>query len=111
MTEKIRVIGAAVVLPLVSGSERYLYRGAEAEAKGFTPEGVEHAVKVGLVQKFDGADDETAEPPAPEGPSEKWTNDRLIAYAGEKSIDLGEATTKKEMLAVIAAAQPAPAGS
>ena len=43
------VTGAAVVLPTVAKSERYLYRNAPVDAAAFTPEGIKHAVSLGLV--------------------------------------------------------------
>lgn len=43
------VTGAAVVLPTVDKSERYLYRNAPVDAAAFTPEGIKHAVSLGLV--------------------------------------------------------------
>ncbi len=77
MAEKlIRVIGAAVVLPLAGGSERYLYRNAIAPTKAFTPEGVEHAKSIGLIEDF-------VEPePEPETGEEKTVD----PYKG-KSVD------------------------
>lgn len=50
MAERYVVTGAAVVLPLNGGSERYLYRGAPV-GEGFTPEGVKHALSLGLIAK------------------------------------------------------------
>ena len=44
------VTGAAVVLPTVDKSERYLYRGALV-GEGFTAEGIKHALAVGLIEK------------------------------------------------------------
>lgn len=35
-------------------------------------------------------------------PSLSWTKDRLLAHAAEHGIDVGEAKTKAELLAVIA---------
>lgn len=43
------VSGAAVVLPTVDSSERYLYRNAPVDPAAFTPEGIKHAVSLGLV--------------------------------------------------------------
>lgn len=44
------VTGAAVVLPTVDGSERYLYRGAPV-GDGYTVDGIKHAVALGLIEK------------------------------------------------------------
>lgn len=43
------VAGAAVVLPTVDKSERYLYRNAPVDTAAFTPEGIEHALSIGLI--------------------------------------------------------------
>lgn len=37
-------------------------------------------------------------------PSKDWKNDQIVAYAQREGIDLGDATKKNDMLAVIAAA-------
>lgn len=42
------VTGAAVVLPVEGGSERYLYRGAPV-GEGFTAAGIKHALALGLI--------------------------------------------------------------
>ena len=44
------VTGAAVVLPIEGGSERYLYRGALI-GTGYTEDGIKHALSVGLIEK------------------------------------------------------------
>jgi len=44
------VLGPVAVIPLVSGGERYVYRGAPVGDE-FTKEGVKHAQSVGLVGK------------------------------------------------------------
>jgi hypothetical protein len=44
------VTGAAVVLPLESGSERYLYRGNPIGG-GYTKAGIEHALSIGLIER------------------------------------------------------------
>ena len=43
------VTGAAVVLPTVDKSERYLYRNAPVDTAAFTPEGIKHALGLGLI--------------------------------------------------------------
>jgi hypothetical protein len=42
------VLGAAVVLALVDGGERYLYRGATV-SDGYTESAIEHAESIGLI--------------------------------------------------------------
>ena len=42
------VTGAAVVLPVEGGSERYLYRGAPI-GSGYTADGIKHALALGLI--------------------------------------------------------------
>jgi len=42
------VTGAAVVLPIEGGSERYLYRGAPI-GSGYTADGIKHALALGLI--------------------------------------------------------------
>ena len=42
------VTGAAVVLPVEGGSERYLYRGAPI-GSGYTEDGIKHALALGLI--------------------------------------------------------------
>ena len=82
--KSLKVIGAAVVLPLEAGSERYLYRNAVAETKAFTKAGVDHAVKVGLIELFDGTPEEaTADAGAPsvELPEDSWNHERIDAWA------------------------------
>jgi hypothetical protein len=49
-SEQYVVTGAAVVLPIEGGSERYLYRGALIST-GYTEEGIKHALSVGLIEK------------------------------------------------------------
>lgn len=49
MAEKQHVVtGAAVVLPVEGGSERYLYRGASV-GSGFTEDGIKHALALKLI--------------------------------------------------------------
>ena len=48
MAERYVVTGAAVVLPLDGGSERYLYRGAPI-GSGYTEDGIKHALALGLI--------------------------------------------------------------
>jgi len=43
------VTGAAVVLPTVDKSERYLYRNAPVDPAAFTPAGIKHALSIGLI--------------------------------------------------------------
>jgi hypothetical protein len=43
------VTGAAVVLPTVDKSERYLYRNAPVDPAAFTPEGIKHALGLVLI--------------------------------------------------------------
>lgn len=86
--KSLKVIGAAVVLPLESGSERYLYRNAVAEAKGFTKAGIEHAVKVGLIELFDGATEDVPSeeaPPADELPGDSWNHERIDEWAAAQT--------------------------
>ena len=44
-----RVTGAAVVLALRGGSERYLYRGAIVARDAYLEASIDHAVSVGLL--------------------------------------------------------------
>lgn len=88
MAEKsFKVIGAAVVLPLEAGSERYLYRNAIVAGKGFTKDGLEHALKVGLIEETELVVEEA--PPAggsdDEQPTESWNHDRIDAWAASQS--------------------------
>ena len=46
--KKYTVTGAAVVLPVEGGSERYLYRGAPI-GSGYTEDGIKHALALGLI--------------------------------------------------------------
>ena len=48
--EALQVIGPVAVLPLKSGGERYVYRGAPVGDE-FTDEGIAHAQAIGLVGK------------------------------------------------------------
>lgn len=48
-TKRYVVTGAAVVLPTVDKSERYLYRNAPIDPAAFTPEGIKHALSIGLI--------------------------------------------------------------
>ena len=50
MAERYVVKGAAVVLPIEGGTERYLYRGAQV-GDGFTVKGIKHALLLGLIEK------------------------------------------------------------
>lgn len=43
----------------------------------------------------------------PEAPSKAWNKDRLVEYATERSIDISEAKTKDDILALIEAAAAA----
>ena len=52
MAERYVVTGAAVVLPLDGGSERYLYRGASV-GEGLTAAGIKHALTIGLIKKVE----------------------------------------------------------
>lgn len=52
------------------------------------------------------ADAESDDVEYPEGaPEEEWTVKQLKAYAADRSIDLGDATKKADMVAAIAAAE------
>lgn len=48
-TKRYVVTGAAVVIPTVDKSERYLYRNAPVDPAAFTPEGIKHALSIGLI--------------------------------------------------------------
>ena len=48
--DALQVIGPVAVLPLKSGGERYVYRGAPVGDE-FTDEGIAHAQSIGLVGK------------------------------------------------------------
>ena len=50
MADRYVVRGAAVVLPIEGGTERYLYRGAQV-GDGFTVAGIKHALALGLIEK------------------------------------------------------------
>jgi topoisomerase IA-like protein len=50
MADRYVVKGAAVVLPIEGGTERYLYRGAQV-GDGFTVKGIKHALALGLIEK------------------------------------------------------------
>lgn len=100
----LRVIGAAVVLRTEDGGERYLYQDAVVSAAGFKDESVSRAIDNGLVEEVDAPAGSSSDTAADDKPTDKWTNEKIVAYAAEHSIDLGEATTKKELLAAIAAA-------
>lgn len=47
--KKFIVVGAVAVLPTTDKSERYVYRNAPVDPDAFTPEGIKHAVSLGLV--------------------------------------------------------------
>lgn len=49
----LKVVGAAVVLPLEGGSERYLYRGDRIVADGFDKDAVTYAIDLGLIAEDD----------------------------------------------------------
>ncbi len=104
------VKGPAVVLPLKGGSERYLYKGAPVGA-GFTEEGIQHALSLGLIVKVETPEVETtkdAEKLPGGDPSAKWTVPQLEQFATEKSIDLSGASSKPDKLAaILAAVKPA----
>ena len=48
-----RVTGAAVVLALRGGSERYLYRGAIVARDAYLAASIDHAVSVGLLAEVE----------------------------------------------------------
>lgn len=96
--KQFEVVGAVAVIPTKDGSERYMYRGAIVSDDAFTGEGLEHVLSVGLIAEV------AVEAAFPEGdPSETWKVDELKAYAESKSIDLGDASKKADILAAIAA--------
>ena len=75
-------------------------------------DGVGHTDDVAALAYFRGAgyevvEDDEPEVEIPEGdPSESWKVDQLKAYAADKGIDLGDATKKADILAVLTAEQP-----
>lgn len=52
------VIGAAAVLRLVDGSDRYLYRGAIVDPELYTKDSIKHVKGLGLVGEIEIADSE-----------------------------------------------------
>lgn len=61
MSDIYEVIGAAVVLRLSGGGERYLYRGARFKSAACTEDSLTHLRDVGLVRLIDAATGEKAE--------------------------------------------------
>jgi len=102
------------VVPLViakeeQGRDLYFYQGATL-SDDVTSESLKALLEQGFVAESDvpaeqpeGESDESKD----EKPSDRWSNEKLTAYAAEHSIDLGTASTKKELLAAIAAGGPA----
>lgn len=92
-TTKVRLLERDYVVPGAEvGSEHEV---TEAEAARLFERGLaEPANKAAQAAKSDTPDD-------------KWKNDDIRAYAAEHGLDLGDATTKKDMLAAIEAAQAA----
>jgi hypothetical protein len=77
------VTAAAVVLPTADKSERYLYRGAVV-GEGFTPEGIKHALALGLIEKAKVATPTAAEKAAAEkAAEEKAAADKAAAETGK----------------------------
>lgn len=120
-----KVKAAAVVLPTEDGSERYLYRsGAILPTRGFTAEGLKHAVSLDLIEKAelpkaDGDEQWTApagEQSTPQGdgsqpqgestagdPSTKWNVEQLATFARDNSIDISATNNKTEAVEVLKA--------
>lgn len=100
MADKYIVSGPAVVLPTEGGSERYLYKGALV-GEGFTEAGIKHALGLKLIEKV-----KSDEVEIPDGePTDKWTAPQLKAYAAAKTVDLGGAKNKDDILAVLVPAK------
>lgn len=62
----------------------------------------------GLVQAIGAAVTEALRAPGQPEPSENWKKDELIAYASEHALDISDASTKADILAVIHGAASAP---
>lgn len=83
------------------GVARIIRRGGIVPAE-VSEDQVKHLVRKGFIEKMT-----SAEP----RPVDKMTVEELKAYASKRSIDLGEATKKDEILAAVqAAAEPASEG-
>ncbi|WP_104128229.1 hypothetical protein [Cryobacterium sp. Y57] len=77
MADRYVVKGAAVVLPIEGGTERYLYRGAQI-GDGFTVKGIKHALALGLIEKLK-APTAAEKAAADEAAAEKAAADKVAA--------------------------------
>lgn len=93
------VTSALVIAKAEDKSDVYLYRGAQVPAHIPAKE-IARLVEGGFVEEI------KAEADYPDGePVEAWKGEQLKAYAKAKSIDLGSATSKADMVAAITAAK------
>ena len=110
MSGRFVVTGAAVVLALKSGGERYLYRSnAEISAEGYTEKTLRHAESVGLVRLV--ADEEPAGDKGEELAGDKGEElkkpdgraglEKLLEYATAKGIEVPEGADKDAVRALI----------
>lgn len=78
---------------------------SEAQERGFGADSVLTRHDGFLIPLQDG-EILNIEAEAIDAPDKTWKNDDIVAFAAEYDIDLGDATTKAEMLAAIDAATP-----
>lgn len=96
-------VAAALVVAHTKNGVIHLYKGDVVPAS-ITPESLANLKELGFVQSAGEAP--APEPEYPEGePAESWKGDQLKAYAKAKSIDLGGATNKADMVAAIEASK------
>lgn len=97
--------GHVVTAPLVIASDAegrhvYLYEGQPVPA-GIPAAEVKRLVEGGFLSQG-----QPEEPPYPSGdPAESWKVEELRRFADERSIDLGDASKKADILAAIVAAK------
>jgi hypothetical protein len=96
---------AALVIAHTKNGVIHLYKGDVVPAS-ILPESLANLKELGFVQSAEEVPASEPEPEFPEGePAESWKGDQLKAYAKAKSIDLGGATNKADMVAAIEASK------
>lgn len=96
---------ALVVAKAADRSDVYLYRGATVPAHIPAKE-VARLVAGDFLEEVKASSKADTQVEIPDGdPDETWKNAQIEAYAKAGGIDLGEATTKADMLAAIAASK------
>lgn len=99
---RFKVKGAAAVVRLLNGSEKYLYRGAAFDAAGADEASVKHLLAVGLIEKVSERAPAASSAPAGGSDAEKAAAAKAAADAAAEKAAAEKAEAEKAAAAAAA---------